>query len=211
MYEKMTDFVAEYGRKYGKKYEKEAENAYNVFRSASENKNKFCLMGRLEDRDKIIGTKEIKSGSSYLLGNDKWANFEVTSTDQSGNVLKLNDQTWTIGVNDAWVLGGIDGRSTFNFFGEIAFDPKKIDEFVRHSLSAKGKYPMTVTAREIYGLRCTGFYEPRYGTDGSLLFIPRGGTARSLTLTQYKDWIDQLDTGREIEALKDWLATAKPL
>lgn len=213
MYENMTEFVAEYGKKYGKNYENEAINAYNIFEFASKNRNHFCLMGRLEDRDKIIGEKEIKSGGSYLLGNEKWANFEVTATTQSGNVLKLDDRTWTIGINDSWVLGGIEGRSTFNVFGKTLFDPNDMENFIDSCILGTATRPMTVTAREMYGLYCTGFYEPRYGKDGSLLFKPCGGTARSLNITQYKDYVDQLDSdkGSKIKPLKEWLATAKPL
>lgn len=210
MYEKMTDFTSKYQKIYTKRYENESLNAYEVYRHAYENRNHFCLMGRIEDRKEIIGRTEIEVGGSFFLGNADGTNFEVTNTKQGGNVLKLDDDTWTIGINDSWVLGGINSRSTFNVFSQTHFNPTDIDDFVNKIIKGKGEYPLTITGREIFGLRCAGFYEPRYGY-GCLLFVPLGGTSVSLSLEQYKNAIDQKTPAEIIQLLKNWLKTAKPL
>jgi hypothetical protein len=161
------------------------ETAWKVYNNARNNPNHFCLMGRLSDRDAILGTDEVKDGSVILLGNDGVANFLVTNKTQPGNVLKIG--TWSLGINDAWVLGGTHGNgsisSTFNFFGENEFKKEEIDKFVDTVLRS-AKYGTTVTAREILGLIAAGYKVCT--AHGALIFKPTGATAKSdLTFEQY--------------------------
>jgi hypothetical protein len=211
-YDYQVKFMEDFKKIYSD-WDKTWEIAWRVYNNARKNPNQFCLMGRLSDRNTIIGPKEVQKeeqAGNYmiLLGDDKAENFFVTNDKQRGNVLNID--AWSCGVNDAWVLGGIhsDGNisSTFNFFYKEEFKKASIDSFVANVLYSE-KHGTTVTAREILGL-ISAHYQA-YILFGALIFKPTTATAKSdLTLTQYKGTIENYKGKNGIELIKKCLSSA---
>ena len=164
--------------------EPEAEEVLRMYDSANGNLNAFCLMGRRVIIDKIVG---IRIDSDALMRTEKVANFFYTDVDQNGNVLAA--KSWNIAKNDAWVLGGINANCTFN----IVYDKKienytDIDAFIDECIDSHSEeYPLTVTAREIFGLREAG-YTPII-MYGALFFVPNSNV-HTMSLAQYHSAIN---------------------
>lgn len=166
------------------------EDAYTVYRNSLANHNGFCLLGRMEAMNKIIGSppadmKE-KLNPKFLVldANSSDPSFFATNTGGSGNVLR--DIDWSLEINDAWVLGGIHGNSTFNFVGEV----KKLKDFISDNItSTNPTYPVTVTAREILALQCAG-YTPKVAHECLVFVPPKNGVDASFDLKCYFTNID---------------------
>jgi hypothetical protein len=184
--------------------------AWNVYKKARENSYHFCLMGRMEDRKVIIGDKKLLLDKFIFLGDEKSANFQITDGNQPGNVLQIDG--WSLGINDAWVLGGIHGNkgisSTFNFFknGEFSTEKEKIDKFADEVLRSE-KYGTTVTAREILGLISQGYQA--YVKAGALLFEPTTTAKLDLTFQAYNNAVKAYTGEKLIELIKGYLNSAK--
>lgn len=153
--------------------------AYKVYLNAFNNKNNYCIMGRRKDIDTIIGQR--KENESLLILEENIANFFYTDESQPGNVLHIAN--WSLGFNDAWLIGGISSSSTFNFVSEKDFKGTKdeLEDFIKKVIEGE-KYPTTVTAREILGLKCAQ-YTPHI-ISGALLFTPSKNT-NELELSTY--------------------------
>ena len=163
--------------------------AYRVYLNAKKNDNNFCLLGRMGKIEEIVGSKQFDMPSGkYMLAiqGDGLAgevkNFVVTNEAHTGNVLNVAE--WNIGINDAWTLGGIHAKSTFNFVGEV---PTDVNEFEKKYL-CDTRYGFTVTAREILGLTGAG-YTPliKYET---LIFAPPTGSVASFDFEKYVGFIE---------------------
>ncbi len=157
----IDQFKSQYVSKYPQS--KGSPNLYNdafkVYNHALKNPGRFCIFGRLGDIEKILGKPQVLEGKSILAVEGTTLSFFITNESQAGNVLHAD--CWTTGVNDAWVLGGIHGRSTFNFIfdqstigGGILTLGVFIDKYIR---SGSAAYPTTITARELLGLKCAGY------------------------------------------------------
>jgi hypothetical protein len=160
----------EFNKQYDTYYQKEktCELAFKVYSNALKNANNFCLLGRENQLNDIIGNKPvILTDNQIILANDSncSSNFLITNGNQPGNVLK--EDSWNPSINDAWVVGGINGRSTFNFVGDADI---LLDDFKKNYLQGNEKHPITVTAREICGLKEAKY---RLGIiNGALIFEP---------------------------------------
>ncbi|MDR0307981.1 MAG: hypothetical protein LBI42_14240 [Chitinispirillales bacterium] len=165
----------------------ERQLAFNVYMNAAANRNNFCLLGRMDALNNIIGRlpNPPNAGQAMLVDDNGAANFYVTNGNQPGNVLRENQ--WTLGINDAWVVGGINGRSTFNFVGEAAIP---LLDFNAIYLRGNGNFPVSVTAREIYGLMAAG-YIPNI-VNGMLVFSPP--QTRDLTLFDFAEYHDAINS-----------------
>jgi hypothetical protein len=168
-------------------YNQPANTAFNVYLNAIANDNNFCLLGRIDAFNQIIGNRV---NQQYLLqiGNNGEANFYVTDQNQPGNLLRVDN--WGLMINDAWLIGGINGRSTFNFVGVAVFN-HNIEDLIAFNdlyLRGNGQHPITVTAREILGLKAAG-YIPHI-THDTLLFTPSG---RDTTIFDFVDYHKALD------------------
>lgn len=173
---KREDFISQYRTKYVQSANSDNlyNEAYKVYENALRNENNFCIFGRLDDIKNILGSIKLDDRSNkYILCVEDKADgsFYITNEAQTGNV--LNTTKWTIGVNDAWVLGGIHGKSTFNF----VFDQNKLGEsmtleiFIKKYIETDNpNYPTTVTARELLGLICAN-YTPKI-INGMLVLTP---------------------------------------
>lgn len=157
-------FNQQYAASYNGATPVEIDIARNVYYNALKNINNFCLLGRINTMDQIIG--RMQNDNRFLETANGQNTFYVTNAGQNGNVLR--EQNWTIGINDAWVLGGINAGSTFNFVGEFT----NINDFVNRYILAENNTPhglFTVTAREIIGLIQAG-YTHALGRNGELVF-----------------------------------------
>lgn len=149
----------------------DADTAFQVYLNSLLNDNSYCLLGRMGALDDIVGTLPI--GRQILVMSDmSTANFFVTDNTQSGNVLRQVNPVWTIGINDAWLLGGIHGRSIFNFAGEVRWNNNINDllDYLHVYIQGDDRHPITITGREILGLKGAG-YIPHI-VSGTLLFSP---------------------------------------
>jgi len=196
----------EFSQQYNVFYPNYLEDAFRVYLNAIANDNNFCIMGRMNQLDEIIGgtlhLQEDHDLNLLQIDNAGIANFYITDRDQTGNVLRA--AVWNIGINDAWVLGGINGRSTFNFAGD-AID--NLEEFIDTYLRSNAQHPITVTAREILGLWGAD-YEPVRGDD-VLLFIPPENVERTgaFDFTEYNRIIND-DPDHHLERISQYLAPA---
>lgn len=137
--------------------------AFKVYQNAIANHNNFCLLGKLDVLNNIAGEEDPLSVALFL-DESNYATFYATQSNQPGNVLR--EPNWSIGVNDSWVIGGINGRSTFNFTGVANIPLLDFNE-----IYLKGQiHPITITAREILGLIAAG-YIPSL-RDDTLFFSP---------------------------------------
>ena len=173
----------------------EANEVLKMYDSANHNLNAFCLMGRRKYIDNIVGVRpsreEMARTEEYgglspdekkFMRTTSSANFLYTDVDKEGNALATDK--WNIAKNDAWVLGGIDAHCTFNVvFCEEIKNEQDLEMFVDECIDAHGNdYPLTVTAREILGLREAGYIPlALYGT---LLFVPHGNV-NTMSLSLY--------------------------
>jgi hypothetical protein len=212
-YDNHDDFFKVFKKIYSEEADKTWVTAWKVYNNARKNPNHFCLMGRLSDRDAILGTNKIEAGASATLLSDdnKTANFYVTDEKGPGNVLKID--TWSLGINDAWVLGGIHGdgttSSTFNFFGLGIVDTKdhaKIEQFVRDILRSD-RYYVTVTAREMLGLISAQY---RFDVShGALILTPTTYSAKpDLTFEAYNTAVKNFKNEASIRIIKQRLQSA---
>ena len=150
------------------------------------------VVGKYDEAKREFRCEQSKSIDFYTKLNawgldEKVANFFYTDVDQNGNVLAA--KSWNIAKNDAWVLGGINANCTFN----IVYDKKienetDIDAFIDECIDSHSEeYPLTVTAREIFGLREAG-YTPII-MYGALFFVPNSNV-HTMSLAQYHSAIN---------------------
>lgn len=170
MVPKLDDLSRLYGRNIS---EEEYHKIVELYNNARNNHNLFCLMGRREDINVIVGTRDDEYYfEDHLLHNGNTANFCYTDEEQSGNVLSTNN--WSIAMNDAWVLGGIEGGSIFNMvynFPSGINTEEDLDRFIQNVIfSHQERFPHTVTAREILALKAAQ-YIPMI-ENGTLFFVP---------------------------------------
>ncbi|MDR2578717.1 MAG: hypothetical protein LBC70_07935 [Chitinispirillales bacterium] len=161
--------------------EERRNRAFALYLNSRANRNNFCLLGRNDAIETIIGhiIGELAPEQILLVTDGNAANFYTTNDIQNGNVLRAN--FWSLAVNDAWVIGGINGGSTFNFVGTAALSLLDFNEIY---LRGSAQYPITVTAREILGLMGAG-YTPNV-LNGALVFTPSAG--RDLTTFDFVEY-----------------------
>ncbi|WP_455671603.1 hypothetical protein [Phocaeicola sp.] len=199
--------VAEFKLFYSSRYpQKEgSENlwsvAYQVYINAEKNLNNYCILGRLDDIKKILGEK--KANEPLLVLDAETKNFYITNEHHLGNVLNSDD--WTIGVNDAWVLGGVNGNSTFNFVQTKPFSGTKdeLKTFIDNYIKGNGEHPTTVTAREILGLECAGYTPNLVG--GALVFTP-SSKPREMEISTYHTNTVNFQGNELIEEIRKYLS-----
>lgn len=166
-------------------------SAYDVYQKAVNGEKPFCIIGRKEKKDKNgneiglnaclsvveIGT-DTKEKIFDVYKHPEKTNFKYGNSSQEGHF--LNDTNWSLLMNDAWILGGIEAGKTFYFAQKDGFSKfKDVEDLLE---SDNPKYPISVTARELIGLRCYG-YEPVL-KDKILIFSP----PRNIELTDLEKY-----------------------
>ncbi|MBK8402499.1 MAG: hypothetical protein IPL29_16080 [Propionivibrio sp.] len=71
----------------------------------------------------------------------------------------MNEQDWTINVNDAWMQGGIDGGKTFYLGSNIS---------IGNLRTGNSLYPKSIFFRELLQLR-----DANYFRQGELMMPPK--------------------------------------
>ena len=166
-----------------------------LYENAAHNRNGFCVMGRRGDLDNVIG---VRNDNTRFMENAGVANFFYTDEEQVGNI--LSTQNWTVAMNDAWVLGGISSRSTFNMVysgNDNGITEDSFNEFFNDTIIGGGRFPHTVTARELFALMLAG-YEP-FILHGVLVLVP-GKESRTIG---FREYVDQLNARRIDSADED--------
>lgn len=80
--------------------------------------------------------------------------YDKTSVMRSGNILQVHGTTWSILLNDCWIMGGIHGGATF----ELASYAEQKNLFnLSHTDKDPDDYAFRVTGREILGLLHFGY------------------------------------------------------
>ena len=72
---------------------------------------------------------------------------------------RLNEQDWSINVNDAWMQGGIDGGQTFYLGSNIS---------IGNLRTGNSLYPKSIFFRELLQLR-----DANYFRQGELMMPPK--------------------------------------
>lgn len=213
-YESLSTFTEEFKKVYRDYKDGDATKAHEIYCSAYNNPLQFCLIGRLTDRNTIIGRHEKEDPDrKKLLGSDDAANFEVSNLTQPGQVLKVADEDWSAPFNDAWVLGSIHARKTFNIFCSVEFTQDTLDDFIAAMIAGAGRRPLTVTGRELLGLFCCqNIYEPRSGY-GCLAVVPVREDAGDfdLSFSAYHAAIQNLEAkgpDTAVATIRNWLKRA---
>ncbi|HAH62527.1 MAG TPA: hypothetical protein DCL73_10585 [Treponema sp.] len=202
---KTEKFIQDYKHDYGEKYADEAAVARAVYQKAVQTESghvcDFCIMGKLGDITSICSAENLEQENGKLIGN-----FAVTNSEQSGIVLR--EDKWTIGVNDAWVMGAAEGQKLFYMVKDGGF--AKFDDI--YLLSGNAAHPVTVTARELIGLMAFG-YIPSL-VQGVLIFRP-AKKFTDISFSLYQTTIynfmpsDDKDGSRVKENLRNWFVQNK--
>ena len=184
--------MTEYEQVYGKNAN--GVEARDVYKNAENNKLRFCLMGKLGDIRSVASTNNEKERDD-LIGN-----FGKTSGKTSGQVLQ--SENWSIGVNDAWVLGGIECGATFYFVKEGGVN--SIDDIYIDTNNAE--HPISVTAREIIGLQCFK-YVPKAINEGKtkiIAFVPPRdiGNSNNISFKKYDNEVKNFLENNKTETVK---------
>jgi hypothetical protein len=111
-----------------------------------------------------------------------------------------------LGVNDAWLIGGVNGGNTFNFVGETRW-ANNLDDLLGFlnlyiENDQQQQHPVTVTAREILGLKQAG-YIPNIVND-TLLFTPPAQNAVLFDFVEYHSILNRQDATPQ-EIIADYL------
>lgn len=150
------------------------ETAWKVYNAAQNTNLKLLLVGRIVKPDNTQDTPGI---DQYAKDNF----FIMNEIDTGGSI--LNSTNWTLLVNDAWVLGGVHKRIDF-----YLASPR-----VRNNLYDTKAKRMTVTARELAGLKTFGYRLISHPQLGEVA-VSESDTANFATLLKYNQQLDTLNT-----------------
>jgi hypothetical protein len=177
---------------------KNGRAALSVYKSALNNRYGFCIMGNSKEITAVVAPvatqealEKLKTSKDDLKGN-----FFITNETQQGNILDVKD--WTPGINDAWVLGGVEGRSQFYLVRRGGFS-KFSDIYIE---TGSQEHPVSVTARELLGLCC--FQYTPVLKDGVLIFTPGKDKTVNTDLQKYRTAIyNYMTPSGAVTALKN--------
>ncbi len=141
MYEEVT-FKAEIASLLPSGFNTDAHRnaCWQVYNNAQAPDHNRLVAGRLEH----LGDEQIR-----ILGK--------TNASSSGSILRT-ENTWSIILNDSWILGGVHGHVNFELVSPVRGNV--MDQNYTTDLSADRKF--TVTGRELIGLKTFG-YQQVYG------------------------------------------------
>lgn len=188
---------------------------YQIYVNAYYNMYNFCVFGRIKDIESVLGALKLRRKEAGVYAQlqlvdetDNKNTFYITDEHQKGNVLCSGK--WSIGANDAWVLGGIHGGSTFNFVynqNVLGGKPLTLDLFMeKYIIQSQSQYPITVTGRELFGLKCAK-YTPVFKNDTLVLSPSYKSDSVSMTLKQYDTNLKNFEHNM-VEELRGFLKPA---
>lgn len=128
-----------------------ASKAYQNYQTAQKAENDFCIIGKTEDL-KFCLSDVIRVDLNDTVYDGEKCNFLKSNSNQSGEFLA--EDKWSLFVNDAWLLGKIEAGATFYLAKNGGFS--SVDE-AEKIIKGSGRYPVTVTGRELVGLMTFGY------------------------------------------------------
>lgn len=169
---------------------------WRVYNNAQAPEHNRLVAGRLEH----LGDEQIR-----ILGK--------TNASSAGSILRT-ESTWSIILNDSWILGGVHGHVNFELVSPVRGNV--MDQNYTADLSADRKF--TVTGRELIGLKTFGYHQV-YGPvekishdarpadlPGSniLLQCVNPALADAATLTSYTSEVTKMAASKDATKASGW-------
>jgi hypothetical protein len=116
------------------------EVAWNIYQAAAHTNLRFLILGRW-----VLNSQPGNAGIDRMMQE----NLHIMDEVFTGGPI-MNTSSWTLLVNDAWVLGGIHSHTDF-----YLASPRTLENIYNVEGNFAGQ--MTVTGRELTGLRVFGY------------------------------------------------------
>ena len=142
--------------------------AYEVYQKAVNGEEPFCIIGKMDDLKYCLSVvNPLDPNDVDIYENGEKSNFIPGNSNHEVHYLNIKSDDWTLLLNDAWLLGNIEAGKTFYLTKKDGFS--SFEDVAAVIKSGNEARPLTVTARELVGLRCYG-YKASLGLDGALIF-----------------------------------------